>query len=102
MYEARYGLRLPLELFHEIGIVAKFLEHDLHGDGAVEHLVAPHVDASHATGAKLTLKKEIPVFAERPRRLDQLFAHLIILHPLNGQKTTDAEPRRFSRGTGPQ
>ena len=100
--EARDGLRLLLELLDELGVAAVLLQHDLDGDGAVEHLVAPHVDAAHAARAELALQEEVAVFAEGSRRLDQLFAHLMILHPVKGQKTKDAHPRRLPRGTVPQ
>ena len=100
--EARCGLSLLLEAFDEIRVRAEFLQHDLNGNGAVEHLVPPHVDAAHSAGADLALKQEVPVVAEDARRLNERFAHRIILHPLKGQKTNAPSPRRFARGTVPQ
>ena len=102
MDESRGGLRLLLELLDELGVVAELLQHHLDGDGAVEHLVSPHVNAAHATCAKLALQEEVVVLTEKARRLNERFAHRMILHPLKGQKTKEAQPRRFSTGTGPQ
>ena len=102
MDELRGGLGLLLELLHELRIGTILLEHDLYGHGAVEHLVPAHVDSAHAASPELALEKEVPVLPESSRGGNQLFAHLMILHPLNGQKTNDASPRRFARGTGPQ
>ncbi len=100
--EARGGLRLLLKLLNKCRVCAEFLQHDLDGDRAIEHFVAPHIDAAHAARAKLALKEKVSVVAENARQLNELLAHRIILHPLNGQKTNDASPRRFARGTAPQ
>ena len=96
------SLGLFLELLDELRVRAVFLEHHLDGDRPVKHFVAPHVDAAHSAGTELTLKQKIAVFPEYPGSRYQLFAHLIVLHPLNGQKTKLPTPRRFSLGTGPQ
>ena len=103
MNETRTGLRLLLELLHELGIAAVFLEHHLDGHRTVEHLVTAHVYAAHAAPTQLALKQEIAGLAERARRRNQLFfAHRMILHPLKGQNTMLPTPRRFAPGTEPQ
>ncbi len=60
MDKARGSLGLALETLHEFRVGAKFLEHHLDGDGAVQHFVAAHINAAHATTPKLTLEQEIP------------------------------------------
>ena len=91
------------ELLYELGVCAVFLEHHLDGDRAVEHLVTSHIDAAHAAAPKLAFKEKVSRLAEDARRWNKLFfAHRMILHPLNGQKTTLPTPRSFEPGTGPQ
>ena len=102
MNETRNRLRLLLELLDELGIVTVLLEHDLDGNRPIKHLVASHVDAAHAARPELALEQEVFVLSKDSGSLNQRFAHLMILHPLIGQNTTDAHPRRFSAGTGPQ
>ena len=103
MDETRRGLGLALELLDELGVCAVFLEHHLDGDGAVEHLVAPHVDTAHPAAPKLALKQEVAGLPEYAGCLNQLFfAHRMILHPLKGQKTTLPTPLSLEPGTGPQ
>ena len=103
MDELCRGLGLALELLDELGVCAVFLEHHLDGDGAVEHLVAPHVDAAHSAAPKLALKQEVAGLPEYAGCLNQLFfAHRMILHPLKGQKTTLPTPLSLEPGTGPQ
>ena len=103
MDETRRGLGLALELLDELRVGAVFFEHYLDGDGAVEHLVAPHVYAAHAAATELAFKQEVPGLAEDAGRGNKLFfAHRMILHPLNGQKTTLPRPRSLEPGTGPQ
>ena len=59
--------------------------------------------AAHAAAPKLAFKEKVSRLAEDARRWNkQFFAHRMILHPLNGQKTTLPTPRSFEPGTGPQ
>ena len=101
--QPRGGLGFLFEFLNETGITTVFLEHHLHCHGTIEHLVTPHVDATHSAATQLALKQKIVAVSENARRRNQeFFTHRMILHPLNGQKTTLPTPRRLSPGTGPQ
>ena len=80
MVEPRGSLRLALEALDELRVRPEFLQHDLDGHLAVEHLVARKVHAAHAAVAQLLLEQKVP---EIGRCLNhRFFSHLVRHHLL--------------------
>ena len=80
MVEPRGRLRLALEALDELRVGPEFLQHDLDGHLAVEHLVARKVHAAHAAVAQLLLEQKVP---EIGRCLNhRFFSHLVRHHIL--------------------
>ena len=55
MDKTRGGLGLLFKALHELGVCTEFLEHHLYRDRAVEHFVAPEIDAAHTASSEFAL-----------------------------------------------
>ena len=55
MDKTRGGLGLFFKALHELGVCTEVLEHHLYRDRAVEHFIAPEIDAAHTASSEFAL-----------------------------------------------